>query len=113
MFGRGFTLRDKTVNGVGAAVSGGSHAGPHTKEMGYIAYFEVRITLKKKHSCLSYVTSTCRNRTIRGAVVVVIVWWLDLQLTMQLVPITTNAVRSNPAHSEVYSIQHYVYVFLH
>jgi hypothetical protein len=47
MFGRGFTLRDKTVNGVGAAVSGGSHAGPHTKEMGYIAYFEVRITLKK------------------------------------------------------------------
>jgi hypothetical protein len=48
MFGRGFTLRDKTVNGVGAAVSGGSHAGPHTKEMGYIAYFEVRITLKKK-----------------------------------------------------------------
>ena len=103
MFGRGFTLRDKTVNGVGAAVSGGSHAGPHTKEMGYIAYFEVRITLKK----------TCRNRTIRGTVVVVIVWWLDLQLTMQLVPITTNAVRSNPAHSEVYSIQHYVYVFLH
>ena len=103
MFGRGFTLRDKTVNGVGAAVSGGSHAGPHTKEMGYIAYFEVRITLKK----------TCRNRTIRGTVVVVIVWWLDLQLTMQLVPITTNAVRSNPAHSEVHSIQHYVYVFLH
>ena len=66
MFGRGFTLRDKTVNGVGAAVSGGSHAGPHTKEMGYIAYFEVRITLKN-HSCLSYVTETellggCRGR---------------------------------------------------
>jgi len=32
----------------------------------------------------------------RGAVLVVIVWWLDLQLTMQSVPITTNVVDSNP-----------------
>ncbi len=43
---------------------------------------------------------------------VVIVWWLDLQLTMQLVPITTNVVSSNPAHGEVYSIQHYVIKFV-
>ena len=27
---------------------------------------------------------------------------------MQSVPITTNAVSSNPAHGKVYSIQHYV-----
>jgi hypothetical protein len=33
------------------------------------------------------------------AVVVVIVWYLDLQLPMQFVPITTNVVSSNPAHA--------------
>ena len=32
-----------------------------------------------------------------GVVVVVIVRWLDLQLPMQSVPITTNVVSSNPA----------------
>jgi hypothetical protein len=31
-----------------------------------------------------------------GIVVVVIVWWLDLQLSMQSLPITTNVVSSNP-----------------
>ena len=43
---------------------------------------------------------------------VVIVWYLDLQLPMQSVPITTNVVSSNPAHGEVYSIQHYVIQFV-
>ena len=43
---------------------------------------------------------------------VMIVCWLDLQLTMQSVPITTNVVSSNPAHGEVYSIQHYVIKFV-
>jgi hypothetical protein len=37
----------------------------------------------------------------------VIVWWLD-----QSVPITTEVVSSNPAHGEVYSIQHYVIKFV-
>jgi len=37
---------------------------------------------------------------------------LDLQLPMQSVPITTNVVSSNPAHGEVYSIQHYVIKFV-
>jgi hypothetical protein len=41
-----------------------------------------------------------------------IVWWLDLQLHPQSVPITTNVVSSNPAHGEVYSIQHYVIKFV-
>ena len=44
----------------------------------------------------------------RRAVVVVIIWQLDLQLPVRLVPITTKVVSSNPAHGEVYSIQHYV-----
>ena len=37
-----------------------------------------------------------------GAVVVVIVWLLDLQLPVQSVTITTNVVSSNPVHGEVY-----------
>ena len=48
-------------------------------------------------------------------VVIVIVWQLDLQLPVQLVPITTQGtkvVSSNPAHDEVYSIQHYVIKFI-
>ena len=42
----------------------------------------------------------------------VIVWYMDLQLPMQSVPITINVVNSNPAHDEVYSIQHYVIKFV-
>ena len=45
-------------------------------------------------------------RVDRGAVV--IIWQLDLQLLMQSVPITTRIVGSNPAHGEMYLIQHYV-----
>jgi len=40
-------------------------------------------------------------------IVIMIIWEFDLQLPMQSVPITTN-VSLNPAHCEVYSIQHYV-----
>ena len=35
---------------------------------------------------------------------VVIVWWLDLQLPMQSIPITTDVVSSNLDQSEVYNI---------
>ena len=35
---------------------------------------------------------------VLGAVVVVIEWSLDLQLSVQSVPITTKVVSSNPAH---------------
>jgi hypothetical protein len=42
---------------------------------------------------------------------VVIVWKLDLQLTVQSVPITTKVVISNPALGKVYSIQHYKYMY--
>ena len=37
---------------------------------------------------------------------------VGLQLPVQLVPITTKGVSSNPIHSEVYSIQHYVIKFV-
>ena len=47
----------------------------------------------------------------RGAVVVMIVLFLDLQLLMQSIPITIKVVSSNPAEGEVYSIQHYVIKF--
>ena len=40
-----------------------------------------------------------------------IVWLLDIQLTMQSVTITTKVVSSNPTHDKVYSIQLYVIKF--
>jgi hypothetical protein len=47
-----------------------------------------------------------------GAVLLVMLWLLDLQLPVQSVPITTNVVSLNPADGEVYSIQHYVINFV-
>jgi hypothetical protein len=38
------------------------------------------------------------------AVVVLIVWYLVLQLPVQSVPITTNVMSLNPVHDKVYSI---------
>jgi len=46
------------------------------------------------------------------SIVLMIVWYLDLQLSMQLVPITTNVVSSKPVHGKLYSIQHYVIKFV-
>jgi hypothetical protein len=40
-----------------------------------------------------------------------IVWLLDLQLPIQSV-LSTTVVSSNPAHGEVYLIQHYVIKFV-
>jgi hypothetical protein len=37
---------------------------------------------------------------------------VDLQLSVQSVPITTKVVSSNPVHGKVYSIQHYVIKFV-
>jgi hypothetical protein len=41
-----------------------------------------------------------------------IVWKLDLQLPVQLVPFSTKVVSLNPAHGGVYLIQHYVIKFV-
>jgi hypothetical protein len=43
---------------------------------------------------------------------VVIVWYLDLQLPVQSMSITTKGVSSNPVYGEVYSMQHYVIKFV-
>ena len=43
---------------------------------------------------------------------VVIIWKLDLQRPVQSMLITTKAVSSNSVHGEVYSIQHYVIIFV-
>ena len=43
---------------------------------------------------------------------IVIIWYLDLQLHVHLVPITTKFVSLNSAHGKVYSIQHYVIKFV-
>jgi hypothetical protein len=45
-------------------------------------------------------------------IVVMIMWWLELQLPVQSVPITTKVVSSNSVHGEVYSIQHYMIKFV-
>ena len=37
---------------------------------------------------------------------VVITWFLDLQLPVQLMSSKTKVVSSNPAHAEVYLLQH-------
>jgi hypothetical protein len=47
----------------------------------------------------------CRmSYVIIGVIVVVIVWLLDLQLTVQSVSITTKVVSSNLVHDGVYSM---------
>ena len=43
---------------------------------------------------------------------VVIVWLLDIQLSVQSVPLTTKGLSSNPVHGEVYSMQYYVITFV-
>ena len=48
----------------------------------------------------------------KGTVVVVIVWYLGLQLPVQSVPIITKVVSSNPVHGELCSMQHYVIKFI-
>ena len=45
-------------------------------------------------------------------VMIMIIWQLDLQLSVQAVPIITKVVSSNPVHGEVCSIQHYVIKFV-
>jgi len=43
---------------------------------------------------------------------VLVVWYLDLQLPVQSVPINTKVESSNPAHGEVYSVEAYVINFV-
>ena len=48
-YGRGFTLQNPTVNGIGAPASGASVAGLYTREAGFLAYYEVCNELYPNH----------------------------------------------------------------
>jgi hypothetical protein len=50
--------------------------------------------------CLNPVQAKRTTIIILEAVVVVIIWLLDLQLPVQSVPITTNVVSLNPAQTK-------------
>jgi hypothetical protein len=45
-----------------------------------------------------------KNLPLKGAVVAVIVWWFDLLLPMQSLPITTDVVSLNLDQDEVCNI---------
>jgi hypothetical protein len=45
---------------------------------------------------------------VQGTVVVMLVWQLDLKLSVQAVSITTKGVSKKLVHVQVYSIQQYV-----
>ena len=49
---------------------------------------------------------------LKGRVVVVIIWLLDLQLPVQSVSFTTLVLSLNPVHGKMYSIQYYVIKFV-
>ena len=60
---------------------------------------------KKKKGCQYTVVNQYFNLGQgEGVVVAVIVWWLDLQLPMHSVPITTYVVSSNLDQGEVSNI---------
>jgi hypothetical protein len=61
---------------------------------------------------LQHISFQCHQQFKSSDVVAVIVSYLDLQLPMQSVPITTNVVSSNSVHDEMYSIQYYVIKFV-
>jgi hypothetical protein len=52
------------------------------------------------------------NLGFQRHVAIVVVSYFDLQVPVQFVPITTKVMSSNPAHGEVYSVQHYVIKFV-
>jgi len=51
-----------------------------------------------------YICKLSHSKERRGAIMVKIVWELDLQLPMQSVPITTDVVSANLDQGEVYNI---------
>jgi hypothetical protein len=55
-------------------------------------------------SCLKPVQLQIQMIENNRAIVVVIIWLLDLQLPIQSIPITTKVVSLNPVHGEMYLI---------
>ena len=54
----------------------------------------------KKQDIVTIIENSYNQIQLRA----VIIWWLDLQLPMQSVPITTDVMGSTPAQGEVYNI---------
>ena len=52
------------------------------------------------------------NMYMSWAILVVIIWWIDLRLPLQSVPIITKVVSENPAHGEVHMMHKYVIMFV-
>jgi len=50
MYGQSFSLADNSDHGLNAATYGGGEAGEHTRARGFLAYYEVPITV----SCCSF-----------------------------------------------------------
>jgi hypothetical protein len=73
---------------------------------------ETRVSGKKPptgHKCILTKESSRHNP---GPVVVMLIWYLDLQIPIQSVPITTKVMSLNPVHGEAYMLQHYVIKFV-
>ena len=93
-----------------------SHVGQNVIETNHLVIIKTHVTV---YICMECHIDCCKIREKifvncyftyfldLGALVVVNVWWLDLPLPVQSLSITTNVVSSNPAHGEVYLIQHY------
>ena len=60
----------------------------------------------------SIVTEVLTSHVIYGVVKVLMVWLLDLELSVQSVSILTIVVSSNHTHGEGYLIQHHVIKFV-
>jgi hypothetical protein len=80
-------------------------------QMCILFFFMWKLSLVLNSLVTSMFTDNYSVKYLR-AVVLVIVWYLDLQLPMQSVPTTTKIVSLNPAHGKVYPIQYYVIKFV-
>jgi hypothetical protein len=68
----------------------------------------VHLLLKLNEDFVSKSATKCPSMEINIRPLFVIVWWCDLQLPVQSVPMTTNVVSSNPFQA----IQHHVIKFV-
>jgi hypothetical protein len=75
-------------------------------------YLDTNLTMFRVVTMYLLYEGELSSRMYEGAVVVVIVCYMNLLLSVQSVPITITLLTSNIAHVEVYSIHHYVINFV-
>ena len=66
-----------------------------------VQYLSCSKEIKWGTYCIIVISVDVMSHIYFGIVVVVLVWWLDLELHMPSVPITTKIVSSNPVRDEV------------